>query len=337
MATGRFKADMARLALSVVVAAMCAPLLAAGAVPPTGTAATAVTRRLSYREVQTTGRLLSPSKVAPADIAEIAHATFVDLEVYELGNPAVIAALIAAHRRSVDVRVILDATEGQSQAAARVLAHAGVDVEKMRVAGGIDHVKLLVSNLGVVMGGVNLGRYSGDTTDVDVELGRSDVAPASRLFAADWSAGGNGDKAASGTLGPFVTGTAVEASILGAVRTARGRCVVVANYLSDYEIEDALVAALRRGVAVDVLLNRSAYGAAEAATVLARAGAHVSFARPDPYLHAKVLACGSSVVFGSANFSYDAMRYNHELDLVAGGVLARDLTAWAARAFSSAA
>ena len=337
MTTGRSKTDMARLVLSVVVAAACATLLAADAVPPTGTAAAAATRRLSHREVQTTGRLLSPSEVATADIAEIGHATFVDLEVYELGDPAVIAALIAAHRRAVAVRVILDATEGQSQAAARVLAHAGVDVEKMRVAGGIDHVKLLVSNLGVVMGGVNLGRYSGDTTDVDVELGRSDVAPASRLFAADWSADGNGDKAASGTLGPFVTGTAVEASILGAVRTARGRCVVVANYLSDYEIEDALVAALRRGVAVDVLLNRSAYGAAAAAALLRRAGAHVSFARPDPYLHAKVLACGSSAVFGSANFSYDAMRYNHELDLVAGGALARGLTAWAARAFSSAA
>ena len=41
------------------------------------------------------------------------------LDMYELGNPALVAALVADHARGLTVRVILDATESQSATAGR--------------------------------------------------------------------------------------------------------------------------------------------------------------------------------------------------------------------------
>ena len=254
----------------------------------------------------------------------------VELEVYELGNPEVITALEAARRRGVSVRVILDATEYQSERSAQELGAAGVSVEEAHVQGGIDHVKLLVADDAVLMGGVNLGTGSSYTTDLDVELGSPVTAVAAgRVFSADWSAARRGEGYASGTFGPFVTGGAIEPAMEGLLGATRGSCVVVANYLTDYGIQDALVAAARRGVAIEAVLNAGAYGAASARSWLAGHGVRVEMAPSSPYLHAKVLACGGAAILGSANFSHDGMAYNHELDVELVGPAAAAVMAWA--------
>ncbi len=261
----------------------------------------------------------------------------VDLEVYELGNPAVIAALESAHRRGVAVRVILDATERQSKISAPELRAAGVATETMHVVAGIDHVKLLVADGKVLVGGVNYGTGSSYTTDMDVELGGGDVQYATTIFNTDWLAAGVDSAPANGSYGPFVTGGAIEPAILGVIDAtgAGGACYVVANYLSDWTVRDALVAAARRGVVVDVVLNPTAYGEVAAKDALVAAGAHVKLAHPSPYLHAKVLACDSSggwdAVVGSANFSYDGMTVNHELDVVISGNPGGRVGQWAER------
>ena len=54
-----------------------------------------------------------------------------------------------------------------------------------------------------------------------------------------------------------------------------------------------------------------------------------NFAPDDPYLHAKILACGGEAMIGSANFSFDGMTVNHELDVVLQGQAAAKLTAFA--------
>lgn len=254
------------------------------------------------------------------------------LEMYELGNPLVVAALEAARHRGVAVRVILDPTEGQSRASAGPLSRAGVAVRLLRVAGGIDHVKLLVvDGAAVLTGGVNLGAWSSDTTDLDVQLTGAAGAFATAVFDRDWRAAAGQGRPASGAFGPIVTGGAIEPAMLAVVDTAHGSCTVLANYLTDWTIRDALVAAERRGVHVTVLLNPTAYGAAEAEAALRRGGIRVEVAATNPYLHAKVLACGSAAVVGSANFSYDGMTVNHELDVTLTGPAAEAVSAAAAR------
>lgn len=266
----------------------------------------------------------------------------VDLEIYELGNPSVIAALEAAQRRAVTVRVILDATERQSEISGPALRRAGVAVETMRVPGGIDHVKLLVADGRVLMGGVNLGTGSSYTTDMDVELPGWDVTEAVTVFNTDWQSAGVDSPVASGAFGPFVTGKAIEAALLRVISGAgKGTtCFVVANYLSDWTVRDALVAAARRGASLDVLLNPTAYGVHRADAALVAGGAHVAMAPRSPYLHAKVLACETggawNAVAGSANFSYDGMTVNHELDVVLSGDTASHVGVWAEGAWPKA-
>ncbi|MHB1974634.1 MAG: DUF4158 domain-containing protein [Acidimicrobiales bacterium] len=132
----------------------------------------------------------------------------IELEMYELGNPAIVSALESARRRGVTVRVVSDPTEYQSRTSDADLAHGGVAVRKLTVHCGIDHVKLLVVNdARVLVGGVNLGAASSYTTDADVELSGPAVGPATTVFNRDWAAGGSGAPA-SGVFGPFVTGEA---------------------------------------------------------------------------------------------------------------------------------
>jgi phosphatidylserine/phosphatidylglycerophosphate/cardiolipin synthase-like enzyme len=252
--------------------------------------------------------------------------------MYELGNPAVVAALEAARRRGVEVRVVTDPTEIESRSSDAELSRAGVAVRTLAVRGGIDHVKLLVvDDSRVLVGGVNLGTSSSATTDADVEISGSAVADATAVFSRDWSAAGGVGAPASGAVGPFVTGRSIEPAMVALVGRATGRCTVLANYLTDYGVQDALAAAVRRGVVVTVVLNPTAYGATAAASWLARRGVHVERAPAEPYLHAKILACGSTAMIGSANFSYDAMTVNHELDVVLGGRAAATVGAFAAR------
>src|SRR5437870_2107903 len=69
----------------------------------------------------------------------------VEVEVYELGNPDLVAALLAAHEHGVVVTVIDDPSEQHSAVTALRLRGAGIDVVDYPVRRlMIDHVKLLV-------------------------------------------------------------------------------------------------------------------------------------------------------------------------------------------------
>ena len=276
--------------------------------------------------------VVSAPLVAMTTLGLIAAARHsVDLEMYELGNPAIVSALESATRRGVTVQVISDPTEYQSRTSDAALTRAGVVVRKLAVRGGIDHVKLLVvDDDRVLVGGVNLGASSSYTTDADVELSGTSAGYATSVFNQDWTAAGGAGAPASGAFGPFVTGAAIQSAMLAVIDHATTSCMVIANYLSDYTIQDALVAAERRGVAVTAVLNPTGYGEASAAAWLRNGGVRVEVAPTEPYLHAKVLACGAEAVIGSANFSYDGMTVNHELDVVLDGRAAAGVGAFAA-------
>ncbi len=237
----------------------------------------------------------------------------IQLEMYELGNPTLIQALISAHRRGVSVSVILDPTESQSQQSGKVLARAGISVRWMHVPHGIDHVKLLiVDGHEVLTGGVNWGRYSRWTTDADVLL--SSDAAAARVFESDWQTlGGHPTVDPEGPGG--WTGRSIQASLDRMIAGAHHSIYVAANYLSDWNLQDALVAARHRGVSVDVLLNGHTTESLSTERWLVSHGVTVRWATGS-YLHAKVLLVdGHEGMIGSANFSYHGMTINHEFDV----------------------
>lgn len=257
-------------------------------------------------------------------IAEAKHS--VQLEMYELGNPTLIRALIGAHRRGVSVSIILDPTESQSQQSGEVLARAGIPVRWMHVPHGIDHVKLLIiDGHEVLTGGVNWGRYSRWTTDADVLL-PSDVA-AARVFRSDWQTlGGHPTVDPEGPGG--WTGRSIQSSLDRMIAGAHHSIYVAANYLSDWNLQDTLVAAHKRGVTVDVLLNEHTTESLSTERWLVSHGVTVRWAT-GPYLHAKVLLVdGREGMIGSANFSYHGMTINHEFDVSLPTSVISQATTW---------
>ncbi len=256
----------------------------------------------------------------------------VQLEMYEFGNLTLIQALIRAHRRGVSVSVILDPTESQSRQSGKVLARAGILVRWMHVPHGIDHVKLLIiDGHEVLTGGVNWGRYSRWTTDADVLL-PSDVA-AARVFESDWQTlGGHPSVDPEGPGG--WTGRAIQSSLDRLIAGAHHSIYVAANYLSDWNLQDELVAAHHRGVSVDVLLNEHTSESLSTERWLVRHGVTVRWAT-GPYLHAKVLLVdGREGMIGSANFSYHGMAINHEFDVSVPGAVLPQATHWFLRLWS---
>ena len=250
----------------------------------------------------------------------------VRLEMYELGNPTLVHALIAARRRGVSVSVILDPTESQSQQSGRILAQSGISVRWMHVAHGIDHVKLLIiDGHEVLTGGVNWGRYSRWTTDADVLLPND--SEAAQVFQADWLTAGGRSTADPESPGGW-TGSAIQSSLDRMIASAHHSIFVAANYLSDWNVQDALVAAHQRGVTVDVLLNKNTTEALSSERWLVSHGVTVRWAT-GPYLHAKVLLVdGREGMIGSANFSYHGMDINHEFDVTIPTSLMADADHW---------
>jgi phosphatidylserine/phosphatidylglycerophosphate/cardiolipin synthase-like enzyme len=249
--------------------------------------------------------------------------------MYELGNQSMISALERAHREGCSVQVELDGTERQSIASAAVLAKAGVQVRLAHISNnGIDHIKALSINGGaeVLIGGVNWGQYSNYTVDADVLL-FNDPAVAQRL-ATDW---GNNAAGFSGgnTSSQALEGPAISIAMDSLIASARHRILVITNYLTSYNVQDALAAAAARGVVVDVVLNRSGYGSSSAATWLSAHDIHVRYAPASPYLHAKVILTTTAGLIGSANLSYDGLNVNRELDTVIPSSLVPTAVSWA--------
>jgi len=237
----------------------------------------------------------------------------VDVEMYELGAPAIEQALLSAAGRHVKVLVVLDATERYSQQAAKGLAQGGVKVVLVHVTNGIDHIKALSIDGGraALIGGVNWGPGSSGNWDGDVYIPHDPALNA--MVVAD----STGAQSASGPLA--LHGPAIKAALISAIEGAKSSIDVAANYLTEWDVQDALVAAVKRGVTVRVLLNGSAYGAARAAAYLKGRGVAVRYAQG--WLHAKyIVADGATLVIGSANFSESGLDgRNHEADVMLTG------------------
>jgi len=198
-------------------------------------------------------------------------------------------------------------------------------------------VKLLVTQRAVLTGGVNDGRYSADTVDLDFLFTTpSLVQQAQSIFEADWSAAGSGAPLPSKSSGPLLVGRAIEPALLARISAAGAgwSCYGAENYLSDYTVRDALQRAAAEGAKVRIVLNSETSEASSTLAALAHSALQVERAPSEPYLHAKVLACegpgGAAWAFGgSANLSYEGMSVNHELDVELTGSAAQAVYQWA--------
>jgi phosphatidylserine/phosphatidylglycerophosphate/cardiolipin synthase-like enzyme len=147
----------------------------------------------------------SPLRASPGQVAQtapgeeirsmleaaFAHATRRALaEVYTLTDPVVIDELVSAHRRGVDVRVVLDPNQAYNLHAYAVLVAGGVPARWYPVPrGALLHAKIGLFDGELVLGSANWTR-SGLDVNHELDIETRDPAAVSAYaarFEADWA------------------------------------------------------------------------------------------------------------------------------------------------------
>lgn len=259
--------------------------------------------------------------VKTAALLLIAQSTrYCDLDMYELSDSDVLRALAAARQRGVNVRVVLDATEKHSQkTGVPALRANGVPVASLRISRGISHIKMLATDHGVLLGGMNFGSASWLNNDASITM--SGVHPAFvALFESDWQRA-NGHAINQPTVPlPLVVDARIGEVAIEAITSARSNVKIEAFDLTDRRVIAALISAMHRGVDVQILLDPTQSYNRKSASRLRSAGATVQYYVPyqNELMHAKILDVDDGRIFliGSANFSHQAYTYNHEGDLL---------------------
>jgi phosphatidylserine/phosphatidylglycerophosphate/cardiolipin synthase-like enzyme len=245
------------------------------------------------------------------------------MTMYELADPAAEKILIADAARGVRVRVLLDSAleSSRNQPAQAYLASHGVAVA-FASAGRITHQKTICTDdtTCLIMSLNLVADDYAETRDVAVEDGDpADVSAIESTFASDF-AGGTASATSSGDHLVWSPGS--EPALLGVINGARRSLAVENEEMDSTAITDALAAAARRGVDVEVCMTAdSSY--TTALDEIADAGGHVHL-YPDRdgvlYIHEKLVLADSgtptaNAVVGSINFSTSSLDYNRELDV----------------------
>lgn len=278
----------------------------------------------------------------------------IDMEMYELADPAAEQDLAKAARRGVKVRVLLDSDydgrEVNDTAFGYLKAH-GVEV-KWAPSGYIFHIKATsfddkVSDISTA----NLtAKYYRTTRDAEiVDSNPTQVRAIEATFANDWNAAPGGKpsaqtmQAAGLVWSPNTSNGTAETALVAQIQAARKAVDFSSEELSDRTVYDALAQDAKRGVSCRVLMTRSSEWDS-AFDVLARAGCQVH-TFPDSttalYIHEKLIiddpgAADAAMLIGSQNASVTSLTRNRELGIVltAGGGGAAAI-AQASRTFDS--
>jgi cardiolipin synthase len=273
----------------------------------------------------------------------------VEVEVYELTDADVIAALVAKSKAGASVRVILNpenvyhvATNAPAMAQ---LQAGGVAVQysQSKVAGGsydsthfaYDHAKLIIADAGeegqvALVTTINLSPdYLGVLVNGSeslnfgiVDTKKKDVAYLETMFDCDWN---KTEVAAPDGTDLVISPINARSVLLAEIQGAKKKIYFFNQELSDTGIVGALVAAAARGVEVDGLVSPNLVKAATVAPILA-AGGHV-LALTMPYEHAKAAIIDDDLVYvGSVNYTAGSMDNNREVGIaVANKTLSKDL------------
>ena len=248
----------------------------------------------------------------------------VDLTMYEFSDTKAEHDLAAAAQRGVTVKVILDQREKSANSGAYdYLASHGVKVVWSSPAYEYTHQKtLLVDGSTAVIMTANLtSEYYSSTRDFLVmDAKPADVAAIARVFNADFAhrpvQPGDGRDLVWSPAGS-------QAQLLGLINGARKSLLIYSEEMGDTTIEDALIAAARRGVDVRICGENTGGEYDSDFSRLAAAGVHISYysSAHGFYIHGKVIEAdygtGRARVFiGSENFSSTSLNRNRELGLI---------------------
>jgi cardiolipin synthase A/B len=246
----------------------------------------------------------------------------VRMTMYELNDPAAINALIDAHRRGVDTKVILNAALHGAETNADAfeqLTAAGVEV-KWAPADVIYHQKTItIDDATAAVGTANLlTQYYASGRDAWVLDGNpTDVAAIAATFDSDYSTAPSGRPPEATPAPNLVWSPAARAAFLRHIDGAVHSVDVTAEEFRDRAVLSALDKAAQRGVLCRIVMTSNPSWARALAEV-AHAGCSVHLLPADGplYMHEKMLLIDdASLILGSQNLTTTSLVENRELSV----------------------
>jgi phosphatidylserine/phosphatidylglycerophosphate/cardiolipin synthase-like enzyme len=346
MKAPRFAAGIAAVAAVTLMTAGCGPLTAssAKATPPAKHAAHAT--RSGHASNTKQARHVKPARHVRTDASRQQADTLVtepaagfspvyaligsakhsiDITMYEFTDTTAEHDLAAAARRGVRVEVILDQREKSvDQAAYQYLQGHGVKVTWSSPSFTYTHQKTVIADgtTAVIMTANLTSSYYPTSRDfLVIDTSRADVSAITSVFTADFAHRSVTPGDGSGDL--VWSPTNAQARLLALINGATRSLRIYSEEMGDTTVEDALIAAARRGVDVQVCGENEDGEYASAYARLAKAGVHISYyGKPSGfYIHGKVIEAdyGTSraqVFIGSENFSSTSLNRNRELGII---------------------
>ena len=262
------------------------------------------------------------------DFISVAGKT-VDMTMYQLSDPKAQDALRTAAKRGVRVRVLLDSDpEGGggktvNQAAYNDLKANGVDV-RWAWSGTLWHQKSVIrdGDAAAVMTCNLYAPYYPIVRDYAVITDNSATASGMEAtFNNDW----NKTKSPP-TKGVVPKGSELiwspgaQPGLINLINSARPGTTLYAEdeQLDSQPIEQAFIAAAKRGVTVDLTMTYSS-SYVEGFKTLAAGGVHVSLYQPNApiYIHAKAISVNNDTVYvGSSNFTTAMTDQNRNVGII---------------------
>ncbi|HEX9074590.1 MAG TPA: phospholipase D-like domain-containing protein [Anaerolineae bacterium] len=262
------------------------------------------------------------------------------VEMYLLTDNDVIDWLKQARGRGVDVRVLLEAQLAGggpgNQPAISELQKANVTVKTANPAYRLTHAKVIVVDERVAMIMTLDQTRLAFTTNREfgiIDSNPEDVAEIISVFKADW------DRNSPVVSNPNLVWSPINARerLLAFIDQARQTLDIEAEMMQDDEIEAHLIAAVRRGVAVRLVMSPSQNGPdpnAPSQQKLKQGGIKMRFLRV-PYIDANMMVADSRRGFiGSQNFSRTSLDLARDLGIlitdprIVEGLAATFLTDW---------
>jgi len=320
------RAPWRRAGLLVLVAsAVLTSVTEAGAVVP-ASAATARAQAVPGLG----GVIVEPSKLGsttgmtPVYDFVLSAKKSVDITMYELVDPRMVNDLIADQKRRVKVRVILDSNREASRngPSFQALRAGGVKVVWADASYEATHQKTITVDgaKSLILSGNLTDEYYATTRDFGVfDSNPGDVAAIEAVFSADFAH----EPIRPSNGSDLVWSPGSQAEMLAVINGASHALSIENEEMGDWTVTNAIVAAAKRGVKVEVTMTRdSSYDSDW--TAIVSAGGHVhlySDASSDLYIHAKTTIADAGfndqrIYVGSVNFSHASMDDNRELGII---------------------
>jgi phosphatidylserine/phosphatidylglycerophosphate/cardiolipin synthase-like enzyme len=245
-----------------------------------------------------------------------------DVVDFHLDSFPIEQALVSAHAHGVRVRVLLNlATATQpapdNQPTYNYLSAHGVDIEWGSPNVAYTHEKSMVEDgkQALILTGNLVPWDLAHSRDIGfIDKDAADVSAIESGFVIDWNREASTPSAGS----HLVWSPGANTSLIALINDAKHSLQIYNEELSDWQIIDALSAAAKRGVSVQLIMTyQASWKSAFEALKSAGAGIRTFDSAAPIYIHAKVIVADNSQVFlGSQNFSYTSLKKNRELGVI---------------------